>query len=412
MTSLLVTGGIFILSNVGKSILGKGAGWVFDQGLASINGGSDNDKIRQDIANVLTEVKQIETSVASLSNQLSDTLLQLRKDDLETYITDIETSYSTIGDIMQAAFDLPSKNLADSVRLSQAQSLQSRLDDRLQASADNVPAYLDQINAFLNDASANSFLKQAAQQAFDESEDFLGYFTKTKVMALNYWVAYAKGISLLQMALDNPKVNFEEGSYTISRHNANFLSQEQNFEDTVGQESITLAEGIISNPLDTHDFIWRVLSGLYIQDDFSDYTNLIGSDVENPKSSWSMFHGPPITMDQFDPTGSYPVVLVPSDNQDRMLCVGGEHGLNIEEQWPDKTVTPSCRWLIKPRRPGADRFSFKFVDNYAGGEYNGSYIVDVPYEGDSRLLNIVDAVHIEDGNQFFNVTLGQIDMSN
>ncbi|KAF5254880.1 hypothetical protein FANTH_376 [Fusarium anthophilum] len=390
-TSLLVTGGIFILSNVGKSILGKGAGWVFDQGLASINGGSDNDKIRQDIANVLTEVKQIETSVASLSNQLSDTLLQLRKDDLGTYITDIETYYSTIGDIMQEAFDLPSKNLADSVRVSQAQSLQSRLDDRLQASADNVPGYLDQINAFLNDASANSFLKQAAQQAFDESDDFLGYFTKTKVMALNYWVAYAKGISLLQMALDSPK--------------------EQNFEDTVGQESITLAEGIISNPLDTHDFIWRVHSGLYIEALRSDEENWIGSYRKKPTSSWSMFNGPPITIGQFDPTGSYPVVLVPSDNQDHMLCVGGQYGLEVQDQWPDKTVTPSCRWLIKPRYPGADRFSFKFDDNYVGGEYNESYVVDVPFEEDMRLLNFVDALHNEDGNQFFNVTLGKLDVS-
>ncbi|KAG4281864.1 hypothetical protein FPRO06_10768 [Fusarium proliferatum] len=366
VTSFFVTGGLFILSNVGKSILGYGAGWVFDQGLASLDGGSDNDKIRPDIANVLTEVKQIETSVASLSNQLSDTLMQLRKDDLGTYVTDIETYYSTLGDIMQEAFDLPRKNLTDSVGVSQAQSLQSRLDDRLQASADDVPGYLDQINAFLNDASANSFLKQAAQQAFDESDDFLGYFTKTKVMALNFRVAYAKGISFLQMALDNPKVNFEEGSYTISRHNANFAAQEQNFEDTVGQESITLAEGIISNPLDTHDFIWTVQSGLYIEDAFSDYQNWIGSDAENPRSSWSMFNGPPITINQFDPTGSYPVVLIPTDNQYRMLCVGGQYGLQIQAQWPDKTVTPSCHWLIKPRYPGADRFSFKFDDNYAG----------------------------------------------
>ncbi|KAH7213362.1 uncharacterized protein BKA55DRAFT_528964, partial [Fusarium redolens] len=365
---------------------------------------------RQDIANVLTEVKQIETSVTDLSNQLPDTLLQLRKDDLGTYITDIQTFYSTIGDIMQEAFDLPNKNLTDSVRVSQARHLQSRLDDRLHASADNVPGYLDQINAFLNDASASSFLKQAAQQAFDESDDFLGYFTKTKVMALNYWVAYAKGISLLQMAQDNPKVNFEEGSYTISRHNANFLAQEQNFQDTVGQESITLAEGIISSPLDTHDFIWRVHSGLYIQDAFSDYMNFISSDIENPTTSWSMFHGPQITADQFDPTESYPVVVVPSDNQDRMLCIGGQYGLNIEEQWADESVTPSCRWLIKPRYPGADRFSFRFVDNYAEGEDNGSYVVDIPWET-MRMLNFVDAVHNEDGNQFFNVTLGELDSS-
>jgi hypothetical protein len=138
--------------------------------------------------------------------------------------------------------------------------------------------------------------------------------------------------------------------------------------------------------------------------------NFISSDIENPTTSWSMFHGSQITADQFDPTGSYPVVVVPSDNQDRMLCIRGQYGLNIEEQWADKSVTPSCRWLIKPKYPGADHFSFRFVDNYAEGEDNGSYVVDIPWET-MRMLNFVDAVHNEDGNQFFNVTLGELDSS-
>ncbi|KAF4336038.1 hypothetical protein FBEOM_10093 [Fusarium beomiforme] len=410
MASLLVTGGLWILSNVGKSILSKGAGWVFDQGLASINGGSDNDKIRQDIANVLAEVKQVETSVADLSSQLSDTLLQLRKDDLGTYITDIQTYYSTIGDIMQEAFDLPNKNLTDSVRVTQAEALQSRLDNRLQASADNVPGYLDQINAFLNDAGPNSFFKQAAQQAFDESDDFLGVYTKTTVMALNYWVAYAKGLSLLQMALDNPKVNFEEGSYTISRHNTNFLAQEQNLQDTIGQETISLAQGVLSNPIGTNNFIWRVHSGLYVQDATDTYSSCVISWEETPHNSWSMVLDPPITADQFDPTASYPVVIIPSDLTTQMLCIGGQYGMQMQIRFTDETIPQACRWFIKPRNPGADRFSFEFVSNYMGGTYNGSYAVDVPWPNwgpKYRLINYVDALHNEDGNQFFNVTLDE-----
>ncbi|KAF9775272.1 hypothetical protein IL306_006639 [Fusarium sp. DS 682] len=171
-----------ILANLGKSLLSKGASYAFEKGLVSTTGGTETDRIRQDIANVLTEVHQIQTSVADLSAQLSDSPLQLRKDNLATYITDIDTYYNTVGDIMQEAFDLPSKKLPDAERVKQAEALQKRLDSRLQASADNVPGYLDQINAFLNQKGPEAFFKQAAQQALDQSEDFLGYYTKTKVM--------------------------------------------------------------------------------------------------------------------------------------------------------------------------------------------------------------------------------------
>ncbi|KAJ9415162.1 hypothetical protein QL093DRAFT_2105726 [Fusarium oxysporum] len=158
MASLIASAAYALLVKFGTGLAGKAGGWVFQEGLAAVTGGTDTEKVRQDIA-----------------NSTSDSLLQLRKDGLRIYITDIETYYSTIVDIMQEAFQLPDRNLTDADRVRQAQGLQKRLDNRLRACSNDVPGYLDQINDFLNEQGSNAFLQQAAQQALDQSDDFLGY---------------------------------------------------------------------------------------------------------------------------------------------------------------------------------------------------------------------------------------------
>ncbi|EWZ30651.1 uncharacterized protein FOBCDRAFT_281565 [Fusarium oxysporum Fo47] len=107
MASLIASAAYTLLVKFGTGLAGKAGGWVFQEGLAAVTGGTDTEKVRQDIAN-------------------------LRKDGLRTYITDIETYYSTIVDIMQEAFQLHDRNLTDADRVRQAQGLQKRLDNRLQ----------------------------------------------------------------------------------------------------------------------------------------------------------------------------------------------------------------------------------------------------------------------------------------
>ncbi|KNB16031.1 hypothetical protein FOXG_14508 [Fusarium oxysporum f. sp. lycopersici 4287] len=143
MASLIASAAYALLVKFGTGLAGKAGGWVFQEGLAAVTGGTDTEK--------------------------------LRKDGLRIYITDIETYYSTIVDIMQEAFQLPDRNLTDADRVRQAQGLQKRLDNRLRACSNDVPGYLDQINDFLNEQGSNAFLQQAAQQALDQSDDFLGY---------------------------------------------------------------------------------------------------------------------------------------------------------------------------------------------------------------------------------------------
>ncbi|KAH7466312.1 hypothetical protein FOMA001_g16561 [Fusarium oxysporum f. sp. matthiolae] len=143
MASLIAFAAYTLLVKFGTGLAGKAGGWVFQEGLAAVTGGTDTEK--------------------------------LRKDGLRTYITDIETYYSTIVDIMQEAFQLPDRNVTDEDRVRQAQGLQKRLGNRLRACSNDVLGYLDQINDFLNEQGSNAFLQQAAQQALDQSDDFLGF---------------------------------------------------------------------------------------------------------------------------------------------------------------------------------------------------------------------------------------------
>ncbi|TVY75064.1 hypothetical protein Focb16_v004728 [Fusarium oxysporum f. sp. cubense] len=349
MASLIASAASTLLVKFGTGLAGKAGGWVFQEGLAAVTGGTDTEK--------------------------------LRKDGLRTYITDIETYYSTIGDIMQEAFQLPDRNLTDADRVRQAQGLHKRLDNRLRACSNDVPGYLDQISNFLNEQGSNAFLQQTAQQALDQSDDFLGYYSKTKVMALNYWI-----ISLLQMAHDTPQVNFEEGSFTVDRHKANVLAQEQNFQGTVGQATIALAEGVINDPTDAQALIWRTAAGTYIEAYNSPYMK------------------PNVTQEDFDPMQGCPVLLEPSDRLGYPLCVGGSQ-YGLDTRWTTATLGESlCRWLIKPRSPGEARLSFRFLSS--GAYKNGSDVVDIPTEFERR-LDYADSLHGEDRNQFFNVTLGE-----
>ncbi|KAG7427772.1 hypothetical protein Forpi1262_v010805 [Fusarium oxysporum f. sp. raphani] len=143
MASLIASAASTLLVKFGTGLAGKAGGWVYQEGLAAVTGGTDTEK--------------------------------LRKDGSRTYITDIKTYCSTIGDIMQEAFQIPGMNLTDADCVRQAQGLQKRLDHRLRACPNDVPGYLDQINDFLNEQGSNAFLQQAAQQALDQSDDFLGY---------------------------------------------------------------------------------------------------------------------------------------------------------------------------------------------------------------------------------------------
>src|SRR4051794_11889632 len=100
----------------------------------------------------------------------------------------------------------------------------------------------------------------------------------------------------------------------MDRHKANVLAQEQNFQDTVGEASIALAEGVINDPTDAQAFIWRTAAGTYIEAYNSPYMNFVSSSRPwPPRSSWIIKRSPNVTQEDFDPMQGCPVLLEPSD---------------------------------------------------------------------------------------------------
>lgn len=166
-----------------KFALEKAAGTattkLFEKGLNYINGGSDADKIQSAISDVFKEVKKIKDAVDEMSKKLDEGILRLRKDTLNTSLTEIENHYDSMKDIIDQAYNSRDsiKNKADLEK--KLNSLQSRLNSRLKLVVEHVPGILGQINNFLQD---REFLNSAAKLALDGSEDFLCYYMKMKVL--------------------------------------------------------------------------------------------------------------------------------------------------------------------------------------------------------------------------------------
>ncbi|KAJ3537925.1 hypothetical protein NM208_g6121 [Fusarium decemcellulare] len=233
-----------LLNKFAIGLAGEAGTWVFKQILNTASGGSDTEKIRQDISGAVKEIRELKHAVDNLSQRLSDALLQLRSDSLKESLTKIETMYDTIADLIETAISLP-EDLSKEERNKKVWAIQARIEDRLKAYSNEIPGILDRINDFLTEDGKNAFLRQAAQQAFDSSTDFIGYYGKTKTLILSYWVVVVKGICLLQMAYDAPNVDFYEGKLTIQRQKDKLEKQERVFRSIVGENTIKLAESLL-----------------------------------------------------------------------------------------------------------------------------------------------------------------------
>ncbi|PNP79940.1 hypothetical protein FNYG_06637 [Fusarium nygamai] len=226
-----------LLNKFAIGLAGEAGTWVFKQILHSASGGNDADKIRRDISGAVTEMKELKRTVDNLSRELPAALLQLRSDNLRESLTKIETMYDTITDLVETAVTLP-EDMPDVERDKKLNSIQTRLEDRLRVFSNDIPGILDRINDFLAEDGPRSFVRQAVQKAFDNSDEFM----------LSYWVVVVKGISLLQMAYDAPNVDFSEGMLTIRRQKDKLASQEQTFKAVVGENTVRLVEWALLRP--------------------------------------------------------------------------------------------------------------------------------------------------------------------
>jgi hypothetical protein len=91
--------------------------------------------------------------------------------------------YDTITDLMETAVTLP-REISDAERHRRLMAIQSRLEDRLGVFYNDIPGILDRINDFLAEDGPRSFLRQAVQDVFDKSDDFVSYYEKSKTWVL------------------------------------------------------------------------------------------------------------------------------------------------------------------------------------------------------------------------------------
>ncbi|EGU87364.1 hypothetical protein FOXB_02123 [Fusarium oxysporum f. sp. conglutinans Fo5176] len=203
MASLIASAASTLLVKFGAGLAGKAGGWVFQEGLAAVTGGTDTEKVRQDIANMRIVFAKLKDCKSGLT----------------------------------IAFELVRMMFLDILTRS--------------ATSSTSKARMPFSNRLHSKRSINPMI-------------FLDITVRPKSC-------------LLQMAHDTPQVNVEEGSFTIDRHKANVLAQEQNFQDTVGEATIALAEGVINDPTDTQALIWRTAAGTYIEAYNSPYMNFVSS---------------------------------------------------------------------------------------------------------------------------------------
>ncbi|RBA12512.1 hypothetical protein FPRO05_03962 [Fusarium proliferatum] len=246
-STIITLSGPALLNKFAIGLAGEAGTWAFKQILHSASGGSDTDKIRRDISAAVTEMRELKRTVDNLSREGPEALLQLRSDNLRESLTKIETMYDTITDLMETAVTLP-EDISDAERDKKLNAIQTRLEDRLRVCSNEIPGILDRINDFLAEDGLRSFLRQAVQKAFDNSDDFVSYHEKSKTLMLSYWVVVVKGISLLQMAYDAPNVDFFEGALTIQRQKEKLNRQEQTFRAVVGENTVRLVEWTLLRP--------------------------------------------------------------------------------------------------------------------------------------------------------------------
>nr|RBQ98978.1 hypothetical protein FVER53263_03285 [Fusarium verticillioides] len=236
-TKLLVKFACGIAGAAGKKAFEKGFEEFF---------GSDEQNLQKEIADVKQKleeaiglIRDVKKSIDNLASQLADSILQLRSDSLKSHLTKIDSLYNGIIDIFETV--VRDSAIADlEKRQEKMRGLQKRLDNQLKEVAKNVPESLEQINSFLGEEGSSSFLKQLAQRAFDNSEEFRIFYLRCRALVYSYWAVVGRGIELLEMATESPKVHFSEGEKTVARHIGYLEKQRELFESSIGRATIDL----------------------------------------------------------------------------------------------------------------------------------------------------------------------------
>jgi len=370
-----------VVVELGKAIPGAAAGWLWQKGIDVINPNDDIDKVRGDIKALSDQVKRVQESVDQLAKQLNNVLLELRKDHLNTYANKIVARYDAINFALQELLNMP-KDWTEEQKLQKLEDVRKQIESVLHACVNELPVCLEEMHSLLNAEDSDAILHLAKARSLDNSTDFLSYFCQMKAFVIPFWVAEAKALSLLQMAVDAPSVQYAGGAAAIAKYKGYVEKQEAVFEKILGLPVLRAAQAVLGGPANipvdgnsnrSIPINFKTDNNKWVKPvDVPGVMHMGQSDDSHP---WVL--KPTFSLQTVVPSGSYSFELItpkPLDSRWATTeCSWGGYGACMG--WNDHH--PS--WYIKPGL--GDRFTFAFTNSAMPGdqqnnykEYNGKYL--------------------------------------
>ncbi|KAF5627010.1 hypothetical protein F52700_8493 [Fusarium sp. NRRL 52700] len=369
MSALAEKIGTKLLVKFACGIAGAAGEKAFEKGFAEFFG-SDEQNLQKEIADVKQKleeavnlIRDVKKSIDNLASQLADSILQLRSDSLKSHLTKIDSLYNSIIDIFETVVrDSAISDLEK--RQEKMRDLQKRLDNQLKEVAKTVPESLEQINRFLGEEGNSSFLKQLAQRAFDNSEEFRIFYLRCRALIYSYWAVVGRGIELLDMATRSPKVHFSEGEKTVARHIGYLQKQRELFESSVGKATIDLYNSLMEVKDEEKLAVWFATnaSSGFLK---SETVVSVGLPVAVARAGWQKWYLTPASgKESLESFSASAYCLQEIDTGDYLGNVTSGHGYSasrfvLKGRGFDIKVPVQWNWFIKPSAPGADRFTIR-----------------------------------------------------
>lgn len=403
--AVLALGLRFMIVELGKAIPGAAAGWLWQKGIDVISPNDDTDKIRADIKALSDQVKHVQESVDQLAKQLNYVLLELRKDHLNTYANKIIARYDAVNFALQELLNMP-KDWTKEQKVKKLEDTRAQIESVLRACVNELPVCLEEMHSLLNAEDSNSILQLARLRSLDNSVDFLSYSCKMKAFVIPFWVAQVKALSLLQMAVDVPSIQYAGGAGAIAKYKTYAEKQEAVFERILGPSVLRLAQAALNldSRVPSIEIDFKTNNNKWVKPwPVSGVTHMAEADTIHP---WIL--KPTFPLDSIVPSGSYSFELITPKPTEELFatteCSWGGYGACMGFN----TNHPS--WYIKPGH--GDSFTFSFTNSAMPAHkkdtyttYNGKYL---SRQESWWILQSTDALDNSHTRQQFSVELSRI----
>ncbi|KAK6498944.1 hypothetical protein TWF481_011515 [Arthrobotrys musiformis] len=357
----------FAVVQIAKALPGAAGGWLWKKGLDALDPNTDTAKIRADIKALSDQVKRVQDSIDQVAKQLNNVLLELRKDHLSSYANKITARYDAIIFALEDFLNMP-KDWTREKKIQKLEDVKKQIENVLHTCVNELPVCMEEIHSLLNADDSSSILQLAKSKSMDGSTDFLSYYAKMQAFIVPFWVAQSKALSLLQMAVDSPAVQYAGGEAAIAKYKGYTEKQQPTYEKILGYPVLKLAQAVLklSDNSPTINITFKTDINRWVKPVSVPGVMHMG-ETESPHP-WFLKATFPIQ--SIVPSGSYSFELITPQPEDPRWatteCSWGGYGACMG--WNDDH--PS--WYIKPASQG-DRFLFAFTNTAMPADQKGTY---------------------------------------